>query len=120
MRRPIYLEATLARLPPSLIRKPERTLRELAVGETAFAPAAAMRVTSTHDCYLRPTAKAEPEKSIFNVLRVTRKSDGYHVAVLSSAVNWDADATGVPGDLPVNSVVEDFDPEVDITGRGRK
>lgn len=110
----------MAKLPTSLIREPERALRDLAVGETAFVTASAMHVTPTHDCYLLPTKKLEAEKNIFNVLRVMRKSDGYHVAVLSSMAKWDADATGVSTYLPVASVVEDFDREVDISKRGRK
>ena len=110
-----------ARLPENMIRKAKPELRDLPIGETVFVEATAMRVVEDLSCFLLPTIPFHSEKSIFNLLSVRRDAVGFHVAVLGRCT-WDTDsALDVVKDwIPVASIVEDYDPEVDFEARGKR
>jgi len=108
----------MAKLPPSLITKQTLELQSIAVGDTVFVQPSAMRVTSEMDMYLNPTVDCKGEKSILHVLKVTRRLDGFYLTLLG---HWtwtpETPIDNVKNWLPVASVVEDYDPEVDIKTR---
>ena len=110
----------MAKLPKTLIAKPKPTVEHLRVGETAFISSADMLVTGRRDCFLRPTAEYDQKPSILNNLRVERKKDGFHVAVLQRT-QWKADATqmSVGNWLPVATLIVDLDPDLDLAAQSK-
>jgi hypothetical protein len=73
-----------------------------------------MRVTSDLDCYLLLTMRLEREKRINSRRQVGRAADGFHVTVLGKDT-WSPDVSpdSVKASVPVASVREDHDPDVD-------
>ena len=115
-----YTPKAMAKLPSTLITKPKPVLREIEIGETVFAQAHVMRVTAEMDCFLLPTAPFERQKSVFHILRIKRAADGFHVAVLDGTWEADTPVSTLKDWLPVASIIEDFDPDVDIEARRKK
>ncbi len=100
---------------------PKPELRNIKTGDIVFVEPTAMRVTNEMDCYLNPAAAFQVEKSILHTLRVKRAQDSFHVAVLAH-VKWTPDTSReeVTNWLPVASIREDYDRDVDFEGKSKK
>ena len=94
-------------------KAPPRTLDSLQVGETGYIDAAALRVDADMECWLPRRAEVQAAADYFHCLRVTRKKDGYHVAVMAPHQWEPKPLQSAEGWAPVESVVEDYDPAVD-------
>src|SRR5579859_2196963 len=100
------------KLPAHLVGRAERPqLQHIDIGETVFVCSWALQVRLDMECYLAPTALVHREKSVVCFLRVTRASEGFHVTILRPG-KWEPKAT-VKAGLPVVSIIEDFDPDLD-------
>jgi hypothetical protein len=109
----------MAKLPTSLIKHADPVLRDLPVGATGFVSLTAMRVDSKLDCFLDPEISYRTQKDIFHSILVTRQADGYHVVLLSHW-QWKPEPLNPEGRLPVVTLVERYDPEIDVFRERRK
>jgi hypothetical protein len=109
----------MAKLPTSLIKHADPVLRDLPVGATGFVSLTAMRVDSKLDCFLDPEISYRTQKGIFHSILVTRQADGYHVVLLSHW-QWKPEPLKPEGRLPVVTLVERYDPEIDLFKERRK
>jgi hypothetical protein len=102
----------IAKLPESLIARPEPTLKDVKVGETIFLKRSAMSVTKELSCFLDPAATFEIEKTPFTSLSVARLEDGFHVTVIYKSSFWKPGVPDVDVDhwFPVASLQEQFEP----------
>jgi hypothetical protein len=100
-----------AKLPARLMNPPRRELKDLDEGETGYISRSSMAVTPDADCYLDPTAGLEKREC--GMIRVDRREDGYHVTVISRGQKWNAYPIHEEKGVPVASVTEDYDPEMD-------
>ena len=103
----------MAKLPASLIKHADPVLRDLPVGATGFVSVTAMRVDSKLDCFLDPEIDYQRQKDKFHPVLVTRQADGYHVALLSHWY-WEPEPLKPERWLPVVTLAERYDPEVDL------
>lgn len=101
-----------AKLPESMVQKPEPRLRDLPLGVEVFSECSNLEVTADRSCYLRPTGKYESKPNILFNLRVSRDDAGYHLAILSDLITWKPDTPDsmVVDWIPVVSTVVDLDP----------
>ncbi len=106
----------MAKLPQARVRKRKLLLREMEVGRTAYLETAALLVDTELNCYLNPDAECSGTKTIFNVIKVERYDDGFHIALLA---HWDWEPRTIKTEslLPVITVTEDYDPDVDRRGK---
>jgi hypothetical protein len=102
----------MAKLPASLIKNADPVLRDLPVGATGFVSVGAMEVDSELNCYLRAEIRYKTQKDILNPILVTRQADGYHVTLLAHW-QWKPEPFNPEGWLPVVTLTERYDPEID-------
>jgi|SRR5580658_8648919 hypothetical protein len=103
----------MTRLPANLIKHADPVLRDLPFGATGFVSVTAMEVDSELNCFLRPGIRYQTRKDILHSLLVTRQADGYHVVLLSHW-QWEPEPLKPEGWLPVVTLAERYDPEVDL------
>jgi hypothetical protein len=103
----------MAKLPTSLIKHADPVLRDLPIGATGFVSVAAIRVGSELDCFLDPGIDYQRQKDKFHSALVTRREDGYHVVLLSHW-QWEPEPLKPEGRLPIVTLTERYDPEVDL------
>ena len=65
------------------------------------------------ECWLPLKAEIRAESAYFNCLRVMRKEDGYHVAVMAHHQWEPRPLESTDRWAPVASIVEDYDPALD-------
>jgi hypothetical protein len=105
----------VAKLPLSLRTDPDRRLEDLQPGETGYMTAGCMYVTPEMDCWLSLHSRVVKKPELLEILRVTRKDDGYHVAILAHH-KWAPEP--LPPEkrhrcVPVATLMEDYDPRLD-------
>ena len=111
-------ENKLAKIPQSLLKGPERTLADLQVNETAYMGVWDLWVSSDLECWLSPDAKIYRRPSgLKGSLRVMRKEDGYHVALLTHETFEPKPLPPGNDYLPVASLIEAYDPQLDFLFR---
>ncbi len=103
----------MAKLPANLIKQADPVLRDLPVGATGFVSLASIRVGSELDCFLDPDIDYQGQKDKFHSVLVTRQDDGYHVVLLSHW-QWEPEPLKPERWLPVVTLTERYDPEVDL------
>jgi len=104
-----------AKLPANLTEPKQRELSDLAVGETAYVLISGMCVSKAGECYL--DAKATVFKPTYGSIRVDRREDGYHVTVIAKGTQWSLRPGLFTTTIPVMSVSEDYDPELEMPWR---
>jgi hypothetical protein len=94
----------------------DRRLEDLQPGETGYVTAGCMSVTPDMECWLSLHSRVVKTPELLEILRVTRKDDGYHVAILAH-YKWAPEPPLPPEKrhryVPVASFVEDYDPQLD-------
>ena len=105
----------MAKLPASMRTDPDRKLEDLQPGETGYVTAGCMYVTPEMDCWLSLHSRVVQKPELLEILRVTRKDEGYHVAILAHYKWAPEPLPPVKRDrwVPVASLVEDYDPRLD-------
>lgn len=101
------------KLPQHLI---EPRLSEMKAGESYYFWYPSLSVTTTGDCYLDPDASVS-DTATYSMIRVERREDGYHVVVISKSTRWSHTKCSMSQAIPVASVREEYDPDLDIDAR---
>lgn len=93
-----------AKLPESLRKAPQRYLRDLAVGETAYIWFNDLEPDSEGRCFLNPDAKIYDSGEHTRVT-VERREDGDHVTLRSvPGISWEFGGYKTEGHYPAASV----------------
>jgi hypothetical protein len=100
-----------AKLPPELVERPKPQLQDVQIGTTVYISDLSMGVDSDGQCHLRPDAPLSSRTS--SSIQVTRFADGFHVTVISKDSSWKLGEIIPGGWLPVESIKQDLDPELD-------
>jgi hypothetical protein len=80
-----------AKLSSDRIGSKVRTLASLAVGETCYSWSAAMLIDADRNAYVNLSAIASPNDlgDDLTVLKLTRKTEGWHVHILRKGPLWE-------------------------------
>ena len=99
-----------AKLPSELVKEPPAQIRDIEVGTTAYVGVYDMVADSAGQCYLDPLARLSTRDP--STIQVTRRPDGYHVTVIARH-KWQIGSKLPAGAIPVESISQDLDPELD-------
>jgi hypothetical protein len=107
----------VAKLPESMRKAPDRHLEEMEIGEAGYVTMGAMHVTPDLECWLHLETRIQSKPGLLEILRVTRRGDGYHVALLAH-YKWAPEPLPPSRKkknywVPVVTLTEDYDPEKD-------
>lgn len=98
-----------AKLPESAIDKPERTILDMNIGETAYVLADNFLVEENRDASLRGISTlldGGPHR-----VQVERRDDGFHVILIARYLKWVPNR--LKGEVPVLTIEEKYEAEFD-------
>jgi hypothetical protein len=69
-----------AKLPAKLVKKPEVSLENLEIGQSAWVNWLEMAVDQDSNCFINPKARVQNEPT-FSSVQVTRREEGFEVRI---------------------------------------
>jgi hypothetical protein len=102
-----------AKCPAHLLNPAPRKISDLKIGEAGYSWSSfALAVDESGECYLDP-AEDLTERSV-GAIQVDRRQDGYHVVLISRRTRkWTPRALKKEQAVPVISIAEAYDPDLD-------